>query len=144
MKTENSKKLLSVWSYINSKHDFFTEFNVDCIIHGLYTVVLPEYRNDEIADLLLRFREYVITLMPYLEEIPEEIRICPPKLDVYLIVSPHTRKICEKYDIKPELVHNFSNKYFIINGKSFADRIGDQDSYSTLCAKKIFRNESKL
>jgi hypothetical protein len=136
LKSENSRKLLNVWRYIYSKHDFFEEFDVKCMVKGLLLAVVPEYRQSTVATMLVQFGVNTMNNLKDLDYVPQEIRDYPPEILTYIIVSPYSKKIFFKKETTIVL-NKFANKDFILNGKSFADRIGDPDSYSYLCVQKL-------
>lgn len=142
MKSENCKKLLDVWKYIFSKVDFFEEYNVDCYLHFEHMTVTPEYRNRRIVS---EFYNYALEWF-------SEWHFNPVKST--LQCSLHTRTSKEStatvgrvsYDLKIhpenrfERLKIYSNRDFVLNGKSFADRIGDQDSVAVLGFVKPYKN----
>jgi hypothetical protein len=136
LKSENSRKLLSVWRYIYSKHNFFEEFGVKCMVKGLLLAVVPEYRQSNVATYLFQFGVEELKKFKDLDHVPQEIRDCPPEIMASIIVSPYSQNMVLQGD-NTIVLNKFANKDFILNGKSFADRIGDPDSYSYLCVQKL-------
>jgi hypothetical protein len=136
LKSENARKLLSVWRYIFSKHDFFEEFDVQCLVNALHLSVVPEYRQLKVGTILFQYCLNILNNLKDLDYVPQEIRDCPPEIMAYIIVSPYTEKMLLKKEATIVL-NKFANKDFILNGKSFADRIGDLNSFSYLCVQKL-------
>lgn len=147
MKTENTRKLLDVWKYIDSKIDFFHEYNVKRIFNLGFGTVLPEYRDKKIASILCSFALEMFNDWYQNPEkalfIPEHLRHSPPELATYIVTSRYSQKIDENSQ-SAERILIIPNKDFVWNGKSFADRLGDQNSFSALGAIRPKQKEAKI
>jgi hypothetical protein len=136
LKTRNSRKLLNVWRYISSKNDFFEEFGVKSLVNSLYFTIIPEYRNTKVATFLYQNSRDMLNNLKDAEDVPKEIRDEPPEILVYLLVSPYTQKMLVNKK-GTAVLREFSNKNFVFDGKSFADRMGLPESCSILCAERL-------
>ncbi len=136
LKSERSKKLCNVWRYIFSKHDFFEEFDVNCLANSLNISVIPEYRQLKVGSILYQYCWNILNSLKDLDYVPQKIRDYPPEILTYIIVSPHIEKMLLKKN-GSIVLNKFANKDFILNGKSFADRIGDPNSSSYVCVQKF-------
>lgn len=144
MKSENSRKLLDVWKYIFSKYNFFEEYNIDCYMEFGHMTITPEYRHSKIASeffnfILESFNEWHFNPEKALY-IPEHLRFPPPQLGVWFATSKYSqRMVLPNPFAKPLKI--YSNRDFVLNGKSFADRIGDQDSVSIIGVTKPYKSD---
>jgi hypothetical protein len=106
------------------------------MVKGLLLAVVPEYRKLKVGSILFQFGVEELKKIKDLDHIPKEIRDCPPEIMTIIIVSPYAKNMVLQGD-NTIVLNKFANKDFILNGKSFADRIGDPDSYSYLCVQKL-------
>lgn len=146
MKSENCKKLLNVFKYISSKVDIFEKYDIDCYLQLGHLITLPEYRIKKVGSEMNNF------IMEWFNEwhanpekayfIPEHLRFPPPQLCAWLLTSKYSQRI-DRESPFVERLKTFSYKDFSLNGKSFADRVGDQDLVAILGVTKPFKN-SKL
>jgi hypothetical protein len=135
LKSENARNLLSVWRLIYSKHDFFEEFDVKCLVNALYLSVVPEYRQLKVGSYLNYYLMEMLNNWEHLEHIPEDMKNCPPEILTALLVSSHSQKMIPKKGFA--ILEKFPHKDIVINGKSIADWNGLPDSYSLLVAQKL-------
>jgi hypothetical protein len=135
LKSKNSRNLLSVWRLIYSKHNFFEEFDVNCLVSAQYLSVVPEYRQLKVGSYLNYYLMEMLNNWEHLEHIPEDMKNCPPEILTALLVSSHSQKMISKKGVA--ILEKFPHKDIVVNGKSIADWNDLPDSYSLLVAQKL-------
>lgn len=123
---------------MDSKLDLFEHYQIESLMEIMFLTVLPEYGRQKIG--------YYLTL--YSLELAQEIKngknlemLSPqnrkklPQLVSSLATGINSQKIFEKLGCKIMLSYKHENYRF--NGKSFADRLGDQDAISTLVSFQL-------
>ncbi len=135
LKSESSRKLLSVLRKMHTKRNFFEEFDVNCLVNATYTAVVPEYRQLKVGSYLSRYVIEMLNNWEHLEHIPEDMKNCPPEILTALLTSPYSQKFIPKKGFA--ILENFQHKDIFINGKSVADWNGLPDSCSLLVAQKL-------
>ncbi|KAI8426508.1 hypothetical protein MSG28_005322 [Choristoneura fumiferana] len=135
---------------VEGRCNFFEKYHADCCLDITWLAVLREHRGRNLATLLCKLS---VDLAKKLRDGPVStftVKDCGPKF-AYLKTrdvtdkvptvctsiwsSEFTRRIGKKMGFKVEVSVPMSQ--FVFNGKSYADRLGDESAFSELVALEL-------
>lgn len=123
---------------MDSKLNLFEHFQIDSLMEVMFLAVLPENGRHKIGYYLTLYSVQLaqeIKNGKNLNMLSPENRVKLPQLVSSLPTAIYSQKIFETLGFKIMITNKHSNYFF--NGKSFADRLGDQDAVSTLVALQL-------
>lgn len=140
-KFESSKALVQFMIDSDAECDLFKYYDIDCLLELMFMATLPEYRGKgiaqklteisiELAKTLLQGENVKVSLDG--SELPLEPR---PKVVSAIFTSFKTQRLGQKLGFTKTA--EISYEKFIFKGKSFASRISDSTTATTLESIKL-------
>ncbi|KAI8426512.1 hypothetical protein MSG28_005322 [Choristoneura fumiferana] len=143
----SSRSLIQFMSNVDARCNLFEKYQAECSLEIMFLATLREHRGHNLGtilcklsiDLAKKLKEGPVANMsltdlgPKFSHMkPREVTKIVPKICQAIWTGEATQKIGRKLGFKVEVKAMMSE--FIYNGKTYADRLGDQSSFSELAS----------
>lgn len=123
---------------VDKEVDLYKDFNTDCLLEIMFLGTLPEFKGRSIGRILCEYSIQLANELRFGKNVgilSEKCQNMRPTIVSAIFTSPISQKIGKKLDFQSMATVYYTD--YSYNGKTFAERLGENNPTAVLAAKLL-------